>query len=253
MTKLLVDAGNTKIKGVLYEEGDFQRVFTLASKDFQKQDLTIDRGRGDLTNILVCSVLGSKLTSDLVRKLTKEFSLKPSVLTTECRTDLINHTYRDITKLGVDRWMAMIGARAASPDNNIMVFDFGTAITLDIISKSGKHLGGHIVPNIESTVNGLLGATKNIQIGPARHYAGQELFKLGQSTESCVLFGIESMIYAYIKRMVEDFGSQAQDYKVYCCGEGVNKAMLDEIVQNIVYDKDLLFKGMLKCIERQES
>ena len=53
--------------------------------------------------------------------------------------------YRDITQLGVDRWMAILAASEIC-EEACAVVDVGSAITIDFINADKQHLGGYIVP-----------------------------------------------------------------------------------------------------------
>jgi type III pantothenate kinase len=55
--------------------------------------------------------------------------------------------YQDPSKLGADRWAAVIGARALSSVNTLIV-NAGTATTIDLLGANGVHYGGWILPGI---------------------------------------------------------------------------------------------------------
>jgi len=54
--------------------------------------------------------------------------------------------YDDPSRLGVDRALAMVGARACVPDG-VLVVGVGTALTVDLVDAAGRHLGGCIAPS----------------------------------------------------------------------------------------------------------
>lgn len=54
--------------------------------------------------------------------------------------------YRDPAKLGVDRFLAMLGMRAAHRDP-FLLCGIGTALTLDLVDAGGRHVGGRIAPS----------------------------------------------------------------------------------------------------------
>ncbi len=55
--------------------------------------------------------------------------------------------YADPSMLGVDRFLAMLGARARHPASSALVVGIGTALTLDLIDSDGLHRGGRIAPS----------------------------------------------------------------------------------------------------------
>ena len=69
--------------------------------------------------------------------------------------------YADPSLLGVDRWVAVVGAyhrvRGA-----VVVADIGTAATIDVVAADGRHRGGYIVPGPRLMVASLLGGTSDL-------------------------------------------------------------------------------------------
>ncbi len=56
--------------------------------------------------------------------------------------------------LGVDRWLAMLGAWTVRPDAWCVV-DLGSAVTVDVIDPDGKHRGGWIAAGPGATIEAL--------------------------------------------------------------------------------------------------
>jgi type III pantothenate kinase len=58
----------------------------------------------------------------------------------------VRNGYSTPESLGSDRWAGMIGARAAFPDENLLIATFGTATTLEALRQDGTFTGGLIAP-----------------------------------------------------------------------------------------------------------
>jgi type III pantothenate kinase len=67
--------------------------------------------------------------------------------------------------MGVDRWLALIGAHRLCA-GAVLVVDAGTAITYDLLLASGRHLGGLILPGIEMMRGSLLAGTNIPRVEP---------------------------------------------------------------------------------------
>lgn len=67
--------------------------------------------------------------------------------------------YQDPSRLGVDRWLALLGARREG-EGAALVVDAGTAVTYDLLLGDGSHLGGLILPGIEAMRASLLQGTR---------------------------------------------------------------------------------------------
>lgn len=58
----------------------------------------------------------------------------------------VTNSYAEPSRLGSDRWAAMIGARAAFPDEDLLIATLGTATTLEALRADGRFEGGLIAP-----------------------------------------------------------------------------------------------------------
>lgn len=67
--------------------------------------------------------------------------------------------YPEPTRLGVDRWLALLAARARGTAATL-ILDIGTAATFDLLAPGGSHLGGLILPGLTMMHEGLLAGTR---------------------------------------------------------------------------------------------
>jgi type III pantothenate kinase len=82
------------------------------------------------------------------------WGLAPQWLQTPALGGGIRVAYDDSAQLGTDRWLAMVGARAANCLPACIV-DCGSAITLDVVDSQGRHQGGLILPGLSAQQAGL--------------------------------------------------------------------------------------------------
>jgi type III pantothenate kinase len=73
----------------------------------------------------------------------------------------VTNSYRQPRRLGVDRWVAMIGAFAEF-GGSVCIVDAGTAITVDSLDESGRHLGGVIAPGYRLMLGSLASGTSDL-------------------------------------------------------------------------------------------
>lgn len=59
----------------------------------------------------------------------------------------VRNGYEDFSALGLDRWLAMVGAYTLA-QRACLVIDLGTAVTSDFVSADGEHRGGYICPGL---------------------------------------------------------------------------------------------------------
>lgn len=97
----------------------------------------------------------------------------------------LRNSYAEPATLGIDRWLAMLGARQQSPTRALLVIDAGTAITCDWVAADGQHLGGWIVPGMRLQQEAVLQRTARVL--PARSV--QPELVAGTDTASCLSNG----------------------------------------------------------------
>jgi type III pantothenate kinase len=95
----------------------------------------------------------------------------------------VRNGYRESWRLGADRWVALIGARHGHPDMDLCVVGIGTAMTIDLLDASGRHVGGNIIPGPRLMIESLLTRTAGIQ----RRAGGREASQ-ADDAEALLLF-----------------------------------------------------------------
>ena len=140
--RLLVDAGNTRVKWALVDGG---RWVTQGGSDYAEWS--------QLQNVLapgmaclVASVAGAEQEQRLA-ELLGAAAIEPTWLASSAECAGVTNAYLMPTQLGVDRWMGLIGARARTCDP-VLVVSAGTALTVDALSAEGVFLGGVIAPGL---------------------------------------------------------------------------------------------------------
>lgn len=89
------------------------------------------------------------------------FGMSPQRIRATASACGVRCAYADPSRLGVDRWLAVVAAFIEARGSAI-VFDCGTAITVDAVRADGEHLGGLIIPGIALMRRALYGSTANI-------------------------------------------------------------------------------------------
>lgn len=146
---LLFDIGNTRVKWGLATDGEIRRTGTISHERLRAQGWTALTTRlpSKVDAVLASNVAGPTFATRL-----------SGVIGMHCHSDVhfahsaaegfgVINSYKQARKLGVDRWVAMIGARAHSR-KALCVVDAGTAVTIDALDQSGQHLGGQILPGV---------------------------------------------------------------------------------------------------------
>lgn len=172
--RLLLDIGNSRLKWALWSAGAAPRL--NAGRFDRRGVLALSRLRRSAvplralfaampagTAILACNVAGAKIAAR-VRACAAEAGLsRPQFVRTSARADGVRNAYAEPWRLGTDRWVALIGAHAASPRRALCLVGIGSALTIDLLAPGGRHLGGCIAPGPQMMVESLLRETAGIR------------------------------------------------------------------------------------------
>jgi type III pantothenate kinase len=108
------------------------------------------------------------------------------------------NAYREPARLGVDRFLAMLGARGRF-DTAAVVAGCGTALAIDLVDAAGCHHGGVIAPSARRMREAVLATTARVLPQGESPPAG-----LGRSTEEGLDSGCWLAAAALVDRMVDD-------------------------------------------------
>ena len=226
--KLFVDAGNTRIK-VRDQQGRFQA--------FTSNQVFVEYVAAQaVTELYVASVRGEVFYQLLNRcasangfVLTWLAYSSPGMLPTD---------YQQPSKLGIDRLVAASEACALYGD--CMVVDIGTAMTIDFV-KSNRHLGGFIVPGLDTMVGSLGLATAHVTASMTE--AGITGWAPAVNTQQAVYEGAISAIAAQIEYHAQHWQNDCAKIVV----TGGSASLIEPAVQLPLCMQDEL---VLKGIER---
>lgn len=177
------DLGNSSIKWRVVENGcRIARGFFLHGHDLP-EDLASKMGAA--LECQVSSVANDGATQDLLRRL-RRLGVTRLVNAESQREQLgLVSAYADPATMGVDRWLAMLGAWHQSR-KALLVVDAGSAVTIDVVLSDGRHEGGFIIPGRRLMLASLQKGTSRVLFGPG----DDPVAKPGVDTQSCVARGL---------------------------------------------------------------
>ncbi|SEQ00795.1 type III pantothenate kinase [Ectothiorhodospira magna] len=149
--KLLLDGGNSRIKWLWWDTQTWETPGILVHGGRTDPDLP-DRLHAALEQRLpeavwVVEVLGEDFRHTCHTLCQQRGWPAPRFLVPDPAPHGICSDYLEPARLGVDRYAAMVGARALGYDAAVIV-DCGTAVTLDLLMPEGRHHGGLILPGL---------------------------------------------------------------------------------------------------------
>ena len=169
MTMLLVDAGNTRIKWALAQDGAAPGDWLAHGAVLhEKVDSLRSAWTGQgVTRAIVSNVAGAATHERLARLLLRLRIAKLEWFRAQAELAGLRNRYRNPTQLGADRFAAALGARALAPGKALVVATCGTATTVDAVSSGGEFLGGMILPGLGLMLESLARGTAQLPAASA--------------------------------------------------------------------------------------
>jgi type III pantothenate kinase len=153
MTFLAIDIGNTRLKWAQYTSPKpgaallnhgavfLETIDSLAEKEWAKLPAP--------GSMLGCVVAGEGVKRRIEEQL-EIWDVEPRWVASSAHACGVTNSYDHPSRLGVDRWVALIGARhrvlATGKPRPALVVMVGTCVTVDALDATGRFLGGLILP-----------------------------------------------------------------------------------------------------------
>lgn len=235
---VLADVGNSRIKWLIDERGQFQ-ARGQASHGAEHWAELAARLWGSLkrpARAIIVNVAGTEARAGLASWIWKNWAIEAEFVVSTAAACGVRNAYAEPERLGADRWVAMIAARAIT-GQNCCVVDCGTAITIDALAADGRHLGGVIIPGMRLMREALYRDTQQIppEDGQTRLF--------GQSTRDAVWGGSAYAVAAAIDGITARMAVVAGEGLRLLTG-GDAGAVLPFLQASYQWEPDLIFQGL---------
>ncbi|KRC35118.1 MULTISPECIES: type III pantothenate kinase [unclassified Lysobacter] len=146
MSAWLFDLGNTRLKcAPLRADGRPGAAVALSHREEDVAAALAQALPERIDVAYLASVASPSLRLAVLEALTARCARIAIARTQPCLGE-VRIAYADPRKLGVDRFLALLGTRARG-EGAALVCGVGTALTVDLIDADGRHLGGRIAPS----------------------------------------------------------------------------------------------------------
>ena len=250
---LLVDAGNTNVVVAVHDGREYRGIWRIATEPQRTSDeyavwlLGLFQLTGLPRREISAAVIGTVVPAALyhLRRLVRDwFEVEPLVVRSSLEWGFEIKTDHP-EEVGADRLLNALAAhtRYRGP---LVVIDFGTATTFDVVAADGAYVGGVIAPGINLSIEALHRAAARLpRIGIGRPQA-----VIGRGTvsamQSGIYWGYVGMIEGLVARITGEFGSPLK-----VIGTGGLAPLLAEgttVIDRI--DPDLTLDGLRLLAER---
>ncbi|MCP4433461.1 MAG: type III pantothenate kinase [Gammaproteobacteria bacterium] len=243
---LLLDVGNSAIKAQIWRQGNLQsscRIRTGTSWCSCFEDFL---SSNDLEVCYYAGVPGTAFKQEIWDRLEKKYGRQGlhQLIPLHSSGRVVNG-YADPSGIGVDRWLAILGA-AGLTDKDAMIVDAGSAITVDLLKAGGQHLGGAILPGFNTTLERFREILSKADFD---HPDIDQLDSPGLTTEHCIHINHDLEDTSYLDSLIECwFSYLGDDAVLFLCGgdaHRVNRSSQREVLMV----PDLVFAGMRQQLE----
>ena len=245
MPSLLFDIGNTRLKWGVLKGGEIKRTGNMSHarlRDAGFNALTAKIPR-NVDTILISNVAGAAFGSRIAGVLGMHCNADVHFARSAKRGYGITNAYRSVRNLGVDRWVAMIGARAEF-STALCVIDAGTAVTIDVIDRSGAHLGGQIVPGLALMCQALDDATSDIHVSKAKLATPRDgIAAFGRGTRQAVQYGAHAAVCGAIERAAATMRRAGYRPKIVLTGGDASR-ILKQLDGRVIHRPNLVLQGL---------
>jgi type III pantothenate kinase len=188
---LTIDIGNSCIKYGLWQQQHLSATGSVAYRaDTVAEALErLLTGVAKPPAIYIACVGGAEVERDCADWFQLYMNIEPVFMRTTASCCGVVNAYADPAQHGVDRWAALIGARSLLLDP-VCIIDCGTAVTVDLMDATGRHLGGRIMPGLEMMQQALLQRASGI------HQVAGNVEDFASNTADAVSSGTLHMLHA---------------------------------------------------------
>ena len=254
---LAIDCGNTNIVFAVYDGENVRGEWRASTKQERTADelgvwlaqlLSIEgMSRTDITHAIISNVVPAMMFT--LKTLCRKYLNCNPLIVGDVGVDLgIKILLDRPEEVGADRLVNAIAAHQQFP-GPLIVIDFGTATTFDVVDKDGNYLGGAISPGINLSLEALhMAAAKlpRVAIGRPREVIGRATVP---AMRSGIYWGYVGLIEGLIARISAEMG---QDMTVVATG-GLAPIFMEATDKIHHLASDLTLRGLLEIHRRNHQ
>ncbi|HVZ42303.1 MAG TPA: type III pantothenate kinase [Ramlibacter sp.] len=248
MPFLAIDVGNTRLKWALYEAArPAAAVLAHGAEFLENIDRLSDGPWTSLTKpqrMLGCSVAADAVKRRVEEQMEELWDIPAHWVVSSAAEAGIVNGYDHPTRLGADRWVAMIGARhrmlARGTAKPMVVVMVGTAVTVEGVTADGRFLGGLILPGHGIMLRALESGTAGL------HVPTGEVREFPTNTSDALTSGGTYAIAGAIERMVQHVRKSCGEEPACFMTGGAGWKMSPYLVGDFELVESLIFDGLLE-------
>ncbi len=257
MTFIALDVGNTRLKWAMYDSPRLDASLLSQGAVFLENiDRLADEDWKSLppaNRMLGCIVAGDALRRRVDEQL-ELWDLTPRWVVPSANEAGLHNGYDYPTRLGADRWVAMIGALARMKQQTanhvprpMVVVMVGTAVTVEAIDAQGHFLGGLILPGHGIMLRALESGTAGLRVPTG------EVCEFPTNTSDALTSGGTYAIAGAVERMVQHVRARCKDEPLCYMTGGAGWKMAPSMSVQFELVDSLIFDGLRQIAAQRFS
>ena len=252
---LTLDVGNTNMTGGVFSGDDIVATFRITTKMPRTSDEygmllcnVLEQNKinpSEIKDAIICSVVPNVMHS-LASAMIKYLDIKPIIVGADLETGL-RIELPNPKQVGADRIVDAVAAYELY-GGPVLVMDFGTATTYDIVDGTGAFIGGITAPGIRTAGKALwqdAAKLPEIEIAKPEKVVGTDTIT---SMQSGLVYGQIGQTEYLVKKVKEETG--LTDLKVVATG-GLGRIIAEATDAIDIYDANLTLKGIYLVYKKQ--
>jgi len=207
---LAIDAGNTNVVFALVDNGEIKARWRIATDPRRTADqyavwlyqlLELEGFPKNAVDAVIIGTVVPRALHNLEVLASKYFHAEPLIAGEGRAAWTLDFDVDEPQNVGADRALNAIAAHAKYA-GDLIVIDFGTATTFDVVSESGAYKGGIIAPGINLSLDALVNAAAKLP-RIAIEAPKDDLSMIGRTTQDQMLIGIYWGYVALMEGLVD--------------------------------------------------
>ena len=243
---LLIDVGNSAIKAQYWRRNRLESSCRIRTGDNWRSFFELFLSGIDAEHCYYAGVPGTSIKHELWQSLEEKF--EPQKIKQMFPMPSAGHVvngYSNPRGIGVDRWLAVLGA-ASLTDKDAIVVDAGSAITLDLLKADGRHLGGAILPGFNTSLGRF---KKMLAMADFNHPDIGDTESPGLTTERCIHIDHDLKDTSYLDRLIDRWFKLLNEDAVLILAGGDAGRIYRQSTRQALLVPDLVFTGMRQQLE----
>lgn len=250
---IAIDIGNSRVKWARFDGAEMKEYHALAHDHGAPEQVIseIVSAIPDQQSVWISCVTSNDFKSALQAALVTQGIDDIHYASSQDLQLGVRNGYPQPQSLGVDRWLSMLAAfndKDRPAETAVCVISCGTAVTLDILSPQGEHLGGVILPGYRLMLDSLVTAAENLSLSEYSYREGDA--GLAVDTQHGILNGVASVLVDGLRAQLQRQNELASSgLRIFITG-GDGEWLAQQLAGDLHHDPYLVLKGLALIAEK---